>query len=120
MFQIATILGWNMIRLVRLARSKLSATMILQSCTVFDVYNMTSLTLAGLLFYLQTGFARTFTPSILIVYLLQVAKKDYRFLATLLALNVAFFYLGIVHSGASKIINADFTTEFPQGDQLQL
>ncbi|HLO15851.1 MAG TPA: hypothetical protein VK206_13545, partial [Anaerolineales bacterium] len=117
MFQIAMIIGWNTVRLARLIKSKLSMASILQSRTVFDIYNMTTLALAGLVFYLQSGFARTFTPAILLIYLLQVAKKDYKFLATLLALNIVFFYSYM--AGSSKLIKADFTTEFPQRTELQ-
>ncbi|MBN2118148.1 MAG: hypothetical protein JW730_16355 [Anaerolineales bacterium] len=120
MFQIATIIGWSMIRLARLIKSRLSTASILQSRTVFDIYNMATLALAGLVFYLQSGFARTFTPSVLLVYLLQAARKDYKFLGTLLVLNLAFFsfYMG-ADTGAFRIIRADFGTEFPQRASLQ-
>ncbi len=120
MFQIAAIIGWNMVRLGRLIKSKLSAAEILQSRTVFDLYNMATLALAGLVFYLQSGFHRTFAPSMLLVYLLQAAKKDYKFLGTLLALNIAFFYFYMgPDTGAARIIRADFTAEFPQRVSLQ-
>jgi hypothetical protein len=122
MLQIVIIIGWNTIRLVRSIKSKLSAESILQSRTVFDIYNMASLTMAGLLFYLQVGFYRTFTPSLLIVYLLQTVKKDYRFLITLLTINVLFFHSYMTfyaHIGDAQIIKADFTTEFSGGAQVQ-
>lgn len=120
MFQIVIVLGWSTIRLARLIKSRLSLASILQSRTVFDIYNMATLALTGLAFYLQSGFSRTFAPSLLIVYLLQAARKDYKFLGTLLALNLAFFYLYMgADAGASRIIRADFTTEFPQRAALQ-
>lgn len=120
MFQIVIVLGWSTIRLARLIKSRLSLASILQSRTVFDIYNMATLALTGLVFYLQSGFSRTFAPSLLIVYLLQAARKDYKFLGTLLALNLAFFYSYMgADAGASRIIRADFTTEFPQRASLQ-
>lgn len=120
MFQIVIVLGWSTIRLARLIKSRLSLASILQSRTVFDIYNMVTLALTGLVFYLQSGFSRTFAPSLLIVYLLQAARKDYKFLGTLLALNLAFFYSYMgADAGASRIIRADFTTEFPQRASLQ-
>lgn len=120
MFQIVIVLGWSTIRLARLIKSRLWLASILQSRTVFDIYNMATLALTGLAFYLQSGFSRTFAPSLLIVCLLQAARKDYKFLGTLLALNLAFFYLYMgADAGASRIIRADFTTEFPQRAALQ-
>lgn len=120
MFQIVIVLGWSTIRLARLIKSRLSLASILQSRTVFDIYNVATLALTGLAFYLQSGFSRTFAPSLLIVYLLQAARKDYKFLGTLLALNLAFFYSYMgADAGASRIIRADFTTEFPQRASLQ-
>lgn len=120
MFQIVIVLGWSTIRLARLIKSRLSLASILQSRTVFDIYNVATLALTGLAFYLQSGFSRTFAPSLLIVYLLQAARRDYKFLGTLLALNLAFFYSYMgADAGASRIIRADFTTEFPQRASLQ-
>jgi hypothetical protein len=116
MFQIAVIVGWNTIRFARLLRSKLPVASILQSHTVLDLYNMVTLTLAGLMFYLQSGFARTFAPSILLVYLLLAARKDYKFLATLLTLNIAFFYFYV---STANIIKVDFGTEFTEKASLQ-
>lgn len=120
MFQIAVILGYNTIRLARLIKSRLPTASILGSRTVFNIYNLGTLALTGLMLYLQSGFSRTFAPALLVVYLLQAARKDYRFLATLLALNIALFYsyLG-TDSGASRVIRADFGTEFPQRASLQ-
>lgn len=122
MFQIVIILGWSMIRLAGLIRSKLSIASILQSQSVFDIYNVASLAAAGLLFYIQEGFYRTFTPSLLIIYLLQTARKDYRFVITLLAINLVFFHSYMTYYarvGDAAIIRSDFTTEFPESAQLQ-
>jgi hypothetical protein len=120
MFQIAVIIGWSVLRLVRLVQERWSMSAILQSRTVFDIYTMSTLVLTGIVFYLHAGFARTFTPSILLVCLLQVGRKDYRFLGTLLALNVVFFVLHLgPQAGASRIIRADFTTDFPEQASLQ-
>jgi len=122
MFQILIIIAWNTIRLIRLIKSKLSIDLILQSQTVFNIYNVGSLALAGLLFYLQEGFYRTFTPAILIVYLLQITRKDYKLLAALLVINIAFLHSYLTYNGQIsnyEIIKADFTSEFPQHDQLQ-
>jgi len=122
MFQILIIIAWNTIRLIRLIKSKLSVDLILQSQTVFNIYNVGSLALAGLLFYLQEGFYRTFTPAILIVYLLQITRKDYKLLAALLVINIAFLHSYLTYNGQIsnyEIIKADFTSEFPQHDQLQ-
>ena len=121
-FQILMIVGWNLIRLVRLVRSKLPLGSILQSQSVFEIYSMASLLVAGLLFYLQGAFYRTLTPSILIVYLLQTARKDYRPLLTLLAINLLFFHSYMTfyaQVGDSQIITADFTTEFPERAEWQ-
>ncbi len=115
MFQMAMIIGWSAVSLLRSIRSRLPAADVLQSGTAFDFYNMTTLAVAGLVFYLASGFARTFAPSVLLVYLLLAARRDYKFLAMLLALNLAFFplYMG-ASSGITKIMQADFTREFPQ------
>jgi hypothetical protein len=120
MFQIAIILGWNIIRLARMIKSKLSIASILESRTVFDIYNMGTLAFAGLTFYLQSGFHRTFAPPILLVCLLQAAKKDYKFLATLLVLNIALFfaYMG-PGTGASRVMKDDFGAEFAESAALQ-
>lgn len=117
LFQIVVIIGWDTVRLARLIKARLSTASILQSQTVFEIYNTATLALSGLIFYLQSGFSRTFAPVVLLVYLLQAARKDYKFLATLLALNVVFFssYMG----GAARIVRADFTTEFPGRVSLQ-
>lgn len=117
MFQILTIVGWNMIRVGRMLRSKLPVASILQSQNVFDIYTVASLTAAGLLFYLQEAFYRTFTPTILIVFLLQTVRKDYKFLATLLTINLLFFHSYLTYRAElsnSQIIKADFTTEFSE------
>lgn len=122
MFQIVVIIGWNLTRIFRLIRSKLSATTILQSPSVFDIYNTATLVVAGLSFYIQEGFYRTFTPALLVVYLLQAARRDYRLLTTLLAINIIFFqpYMTFyAHVGDYEIIRSDFTTEFPERAKLQ-
>jgi hypothetical protein len=120
MFQITIILGWSAIRLIRSIKARLSTTAILHSQAVFDIYNVGTLALTGLIFYLQSGFSRTFAPSVLLVYLLQIVRKDYKFLATLLALNIVFFalYMG-QSSGALRILRADFSTEYPERASLQ-
>lgn len=122
MFQIMIVIGWNLIRLVRSIRAKIPLASILQSQSVLDIYVLASLTVGGLLFYLQEGFYRTFTPSILIVYLLQTTRKDYRLLVTLLTLNLLFFHSYMTFyakQGDAQIIRADFTTEFPERTQWQ-
>ena len=120
MFQMMIIIGWNLIRLVRLVRTKLPANVILQSQSVFEIYNMASLAAAGLLFYLQEAFYRTLTPSILVVYLLHVARKEYKLLAALLTINLLFFqsYMSFyAQLGDAEIIRADFTMKFPEQEQ---
>jgi hypothetical protein len=122
LLQILIILGWNMGRVVRMIRSRFSAESVLQSRAVFDMYNVASLTAAGFLFYIQEAFYRTFTPSLLIVYLLQAAKKDYRMLLSLLAINVLFFYSYMTfyaHTGDAAIIKADFVRASPKDAQVQ-
>jgi hypothetical protein len=122
MFQMLIIIGWNLIRLVRLIRTKLSVAAILQSQSVFEIYSMASLVAAGLLFYLQGAFYRTLTPSILVVYLLQVARKEYKLLAALLAINLLFFhsYMNFyAQLGDAEIIRADFTMKSPEQAQWQ-
>ncbi|HEX5808679.1 MAG TPA: hypothetical protein VFY25_08430, partial [Anaerolineales bacterium] len=114
LFQIAVIIGWSVFRLIRLIRERYLPVTILQSRTVFDIYTVGTLLLTGLIFYLHAGFARTFAPAILLVCLLQVARKDYRFLATLLALNAVFFFSHLgPQAGASRLLRADFATNFP-------
>ncbi len=116
------IVGWNLIRLVRQIRLQVSWASIIQSRIVFEMYNMTMLAIAGFMFYLSIAFYRTFAPSMLVVYLLQVAKKDYKLLGTLLALNIAFFssYMNF-YPGAEdvNIIKMDFTWKFPYLDQAE-
>ncbi len=119
-FQIIVIIGWSLIRLLGLRKSGLSAASILESRSMFDIYNMTTLAFAGLLFYLQEGFYRTFIPSMLVVFLLQAAKKDYRFLTTLIAVNIVFCYSYMTaDSGFSEIIKADFRSELSQEASLK-
>lgn len=122
MLQILIILGWNMSRVIRMIRSRLSAESILGSRAVLDMYNVVSLTAAGFLFYIQEAFYRTFTPSLLIVYLLQAAKKDYRMLLSLLAINIVFFhsYMSFyAHTGDAAIIKADFANGSLEDAQVQ-
>lgn len=122
MFQMMVILGWSMIRVARLIKARHSLAAILQSQSTFNIYNVASLAAAGLLFYIQEGFYRTFTPSLLIIYLLQVTKRDYRFLVTLLTINLVFFHSYMTfyaRVGDPAIIRADFTTPFPERAQLQ-
>jgi hypothetical protein len=122
MFQIVVIVGWSLVRLVRMIQEKLPVSAILHSPAVFYMYNAASLAAAGLLFYIQEGFYRTFTPSLLLVYLLLVTRRDYRFLTALLAVNLVFFHSYMTfyaHVGDAEIIRADFTTEFPERAALQ-
>jgi hypothetical protein len=89
---------------------------------MFDLYNVTSLAVAGLLFYLQEGFYRTFTPSLLIVFLLLTTRRDYRFLITLLTVSVIFFHFYMTYYafvGDAAIIKTDYTTDLPERTQLQ-
>lgn len=122
MFQIAIIIGWNAIRILRSVKARHSAIAILESRSVFDVYAAASLAFAGLLFYIEEGFYRTFAPSLLIIYLLQAAKKDYRLLSTLLAINLVFFHAYMTfyaHVGDFQIVKADYTTKIPELEELQ-
>lgn len=120
LFQITTIIGWNIFRLAHSIKSRIALSSILQSWPVFDIYNTATLVLAGLAFYIQSTFSRAFAPSVLLSYVLLAARKDYKFLSTLLILNIAFFnfYVG-PNTGSSNILKADFTTEFPQRASLQ-
>jgi hypothetical protein len=121
--QILIIFGWNLVRLVRMVRSKISVHSILQSRAVLDMYNVASLAAAGFLFYIQMGFYRTFTPTLLIVYLLQAAKKDYRPLTILLVINLLFFhsYMTFFYGiGDAGIIRSDYTTQGSERPQVQL
>jgi hypothetical protein len=122
MFQIVVILGWGFVRLVRMIQAKMPISAILQSPAVFSIYNAASLAVAGLLFYIQEGFYRTFTPSLLLVYLLLTTRRDYRFLTALLVVNLVFFHSYMTfyaHVGDAQIVRADFTTEFPERAALQ-
>ena len=117
MFQIFAIVGWNLVRLARQIRLKVSWASIVQSRAVFEIYNMSMLVIAGFMFYLQMGFSRTFAPSMMVVYLLQVAKKDYKFLGTFLAINVMFFSSYMTFPWGEEdpqVIKMDFTAKFPQ------
>lgn len=121
MLQIAIITVWSLVRLFQSIKLKLSPDTILHSPTVFDLYNVTSLAVAGLLFYLQEGFYRTFTPSLLIVFLLLITRRDYRFLITLLTVSVIFFHSYMTYYafvGDAQIIKTDYTTDFPERPQL--
>lgn len=116
MFQIAVIIGWSLVRLARSIKSRLSAAAVLQSPAAFDIYNVGTLALSGLVFYLQSGFSRTFAPSVLLVYLLLAARRDYKFLATLLVLNIVFYSS---YMSTDRLIRDDFIKEFPQRVSLQ-
>jgi hypothetical protein len=120
MFQIFVIIGWSLVRLARSLQSGVSIAALVESRSTFNVYNMGTLALAGLLFYLQEGFYRTFAPSMLVTYLLLAARKDYRFLATLLAVNLAFFYFYLTaDTGYATIVQADFQTDASQYTPLE-
>jgi hypothetical protein len=117
-FLIITIVGWNIFRLVKQVRSRTPLDSIMQSQVVLDIYLMTLLLVAGFIFYFSTNFFRTFTPSILVVYLLHVAKKDYKMIGMLLVLNLAFFPLFINHQNSELSIR-DFTKGYTQRDEMQ-
>lgn len=122
LLQILIILGWNGVRVIRSVRSGTPINSIVESQSVFHIYNVTTLVTAGLLFYIQEGFYRTFTPSLLIIYLLLTLRKDYKFLATLLTINLFFFYSYLnfyAGVGDLALIQQDFTTEIPERAQLQ-
>jgi hypothetical protein len=85
---------------------------------------MATLLTAGFLFYLQVGFYRVFTPTILIVSLLQTIRKDYRLLATFLAINVLLLHSYMTFYGKTgdfDVIRNDFRVRdrFPERVQLQ-
>lgn len=89
--QLGIIAGEGMLQLVRMQRSKKPLSTVLESPEIFYVYVAASLSVAGLAFYLEEGFYRVFTPSLLLIYLLMVIRKDYRRLSSLLLVNVIFF-----------------------------
>ena len=117
-FQMFVILGWNLVRVVRSVRAKRSIASILESRSVFDVYNVTSLAAAGFLFYMQEGFYRTFTPPLIITYLLMVARRDHKLLITLLLVNLLFLpsYLNYRDELSNlAILRQDFTAKLTTG-----
>jgi hypothetical protein len=123
MFEMLIVIGWSLYRLMHFARSnKPNILSILDSPEMFNVYNMVSLGLAGLTFYLYEAFYRTFAPAMLIVYLLQVARKDYKFLSALLVVNVLFFSAYMTYHygiGDYQIVRTNYTTGIPHGSQIR-
>jgi hypothetical protein len=107
-FQMLVIIGWNLVRLARQIRLRVSIEAILMSLIVFDLYNMIMLLLAGLMFYLNWAFFRTLTPSVLVISLLKVAKKDFKFVSAILLINLVFFS-SYMSSQNLQIIKSDFT-----------
>lgn len=119
--QMLIIIGWSLMRIWQRIQSKSSLVVILQSDDFFQFYTMASLMLAGLLFYIVWGFYRTFAPVMLMMFLLQVVKKDYKRLVTLLAINVLFIYPYMTYLagiGDYHIVEADYLDSRPWSDDI--
>jgi len=94
----------------------------LHSFEAFDIYNLASLGVAGLIFYLPVGFYRTFAPALIIVYLLLVVRKDYKFLSALLVVNILFFSSFMNHLyniGNYQIVKIDYTETISDASRIQ-
>lgn len=119
-FQMTIVIGWSVVRLFRLVRlDKTSLDGVLNSYEAFDLYNMSSLGVAGLIFYLQQGFYRTFAPAMIIVYLSLVTRKDYKYLFSLLLINIIFFSSYMNYIGNYQNVKSDYTEKISQGLRIQ-
>jgi hypothetical protein len=121
-FQMSVVIVWSVARMYKMKRSGVSLSHILDGFDMFDFYIIASLLFAGFIFYLQEGFYRTFAPTMLIFYLLQVFRRNYRSLSVFLVLNLLFFssYMNFYgHVGDFQIIRADYTRGFVDGPQIQ-
>jgi len=103
-------------------RSGRSIEAVLKDPSAFEFYLSTSLMVAGLLFYLQEGFYRVFAPALLMICLMQVARKDYKRLAALLTVNIVFFsaymnYYGNI--GNYRLVESDYPRTITEDLQLQ-
>jgi hypothetical protein len=107
---------WSSRRVRDLVKANHSLTSIMGNDAIFEFYTVSSLLIAGFTFYIQMGFYRTFTPAILMIFLLMIARRDYRHLVTLLTINILFvnsymfFYARI---GDFEIVRSDYSTAAP-------
>jgi hypothetical protein len=125
MFQMAVVAGWSLSRLIDSIRSRnVDLPAALHSFEAFHVYNMVSLVVAGLTFYVHKNFFRAFAPSLLIVYLIQIKRKEYKPLAALLTLSIllfpAYMNFGVKDgTGNYELIKADYPQVSPQHAAIQ-
>jgi hypothetical protein len=118
-FELLVILGWSLIRLGRFVRAQLPLASIIQTRTALDIYNVSTLLVAGLFFYMQSGFYRIFIPSILIILLLMIAQKDYKFLSALLMLQLFCFSPYVTYPGDYDDFRTNFTTDITTMERLK-
>jgi len=122
LLQMVIVMGWSINQLWKSQKSKSLNSAILTQDGMLDLYNMSSLLVAGLLFYLQEGFYRTFAPALLMVYLLRVIRKDYRHLVALLLINVLFFHSYLTFYakvGDYRIVESDYKHETLPDSHIQ-
>lgn len=114
--QMLIISGWSLGWIWRRLRAKSSLVAILQSEDFFQFYSMASLLLAGLVFYIERGYYRTFAPALLMVLLLYVVKKEYKRLLAVLIINILFVYPYMRYHadiGDYWIVKADYSDTQP-------
>lgn len=121
-FQMLVIMAWSIARLSKLLQVKPSLDSITRDFDFINFYNLAALLIAGFIFYLQEGFYRVFAPVLLIVYLIQIFRRDFRRLSVLLMVNLIFLssYMNFyAHVGDFQIVRADYTSEYPQRERIQ-
>jgi len=119
--QMLIISDWSLGQIWHRIRSKNSLGVILQSEDFFQFYTMVSLLLAGLVFYIERGYYRTFAPALLMVLLLYVVKKEYKRLLALLVINILFVYPYMSYHadiGDYWIVKADYSDTRPWDDGI--
>jgi hypothetical protein len=115
LFQMAVVVGWGVVSLVDAIRlKKVNRYAVLHSVETFNIYHMLMLGLSGLVFYVHKNFQRTFAPALLIFYLLQVKRKDYKPLTALLLVSI-FLFSSVTYG----FVQGDYTGGIPQGSAIQ-
>jgi hypothetical protein len=87
-FQLLTIAGWSGVNLYTMLKQKRIFLTIIQSLQGFNFYNLVSLFVMGLFFYLVQGFHRIFVANILVTALLLIAHKKYKPIFAIVVLGV--------------------------------
>ncbi len=90
--EVVFVIVWNILDLVLTAKkSRLPLDRVLRTRPILNIFNLSSLLVSGFVAYNSEGFHRIFLPIVLTTMLLQVARKEYKMVFTLLVFNLVFF-----------------------------